>query len=292
MLTKPTDGREVVCHASAWDFGKNDLRIKMCTKVTQEDMLVAHHEQGHLYYDHYYRNQTYLFRTGANDGFHEAIGDTIQLSVLVPSHLYEIGLLDKLDDSYEQLINFQMSVALEKLAFLPFGLLIDKWRWEVFNGKTKTSNMNERWWQMRQLYQGISAPVLRSENDFDPGAKFHVASNVPYMRYFLAHIYQFQFHRALCKIAYGNISLQKCSIFNNKKAGDKYKEMLSSGRSKTWQDALKIIGEESLDASAILDYFEPLKNWLTQQNKEQLCGWCSGNCSLSKLKSKTFLIKH
>jgi len=272
MLTRPAD-RQVVCHASAWDFGNNDLRIKMCTQVNQEDMLVVHHEQGHLYYDHYYRNNTFLYRGGANDGFHEAIGDTIQLSVLPPFHLYQIGLLPNVTNSYEQLINFQMTVALDKIAFLPFGYLIDQWRWSVFNNQTNPSQYNDAWWERRKKYQGISPPNNRTEQSFDPGAKFHVAANVPYMRYFLARIYQFQFHDALCKAA-GQTPVHNCSIYGNKQVGDLFKSMLELGRSVPWQEALfKCTQQSELNAQPIMEYFEPLMDWLKQQNQNKQCGW-------------------
>lgn len=273
MFTKPK-GKDVVCHASAWDVQFNDdLRIKMCINLNQEDLWVIHHELGHDFYFQHYFNLPVIYQAGANDGFHEAIGDTIQLS-MTPGYLHEKGLLDKVENNDKATINGQMKVALEKIAFLPFGLLVDKWRWDVFSGAVKPEQYNQHWWDLKKLYQGVVPPEARAATDFDPGAKFHVASNTPYMRYFLADILQFQFHRALCGKAGFKGPINECSIYNNKDAGAAYSKMLSLGASKPWQDALEqLTGTREMDATAILDYFAPLQKWLEEQNKGQDCGW-------------------
>lgn len=266
MLTKPRD-REVVCHASAWDVDNvSDVRIKMCIKPTTEDFLTIHHELGHIYYDLAYRNQPFLFKNGANDGFHEAIGDTVQLSV-TPEYLKKVGLLTEVPD-VSQDIGVLLNRALEKVAFLPFGYLVDQWRWKVYGGEVKPQDYDKAWWELREKYQGMKRPAPLEANGFDAGAKYHVPADVPYARYFVAHILQFQFQRALCKEAGYTGPLHRCSIFENKKAGAKYQAMLALGTSKPWSQALKTLsGEEKMDASAILDYFAPLKVWLDQQNK-------------------------
>lgn len=273
MLTKPQD-REVVCHASAWDvLFDNDLRIKMCIRPNEEDLITIHHELGHDYYFHAYYKLPILFQAGANDGFHEAIGDAITLSI-TPEYLQKVGILGPVARSQKNLINLQMKRALAKIAFLPFGKLIDQWRWDVFAGKTRPEHYNEAWWNLRRKYQGVDAPVARSEADFDPAAKYHVAANVPYTRYFLAFILQFQFHRALCKAAGFNGPLYECSIYGNKEAGRRLQAMLAMGASKPWPDALEALtGQREMDATAILDYFAPLQAWLKEQNKGQTCGW-------------------
>jgi peptidyl-dipeptidase A len=275
LLTRPRD-REVVCHASAWDVTWNDdLRIKMCIEPTEEDLVTIHHELGHDYYFHYYTKLPVLFQAGANDGFHEGIGDTLALSV-TPAYLKGLGLLDALPQGDKGRLNFQMKMALDKVAFLPFGLLIDKWRWDVFAGKTPKDQYNAAWWALRTKYQGVAPPVPRSESDFDPGAKFHVPASTPYVRYFLARIYQFQFHRALCKAAGHTGPLDTCSIYGNKDAGARLRAMLSLGQSKPWPEALAVLsGERRADASAMLEYFAPLRKWLEEQNKAsgEACGW-------------------
>jgi len=265
MLVKPPD-REVVCHASAWhvDFDR-DVRLKMCVQTNEEDFTVVHHELGHNYYQLAYASQPFLFRDSANDAFHEAIGDTIALSV-TPPYLKQIGLIDKVPDSNADL-GFLLNRALDKVAFLPFGYLVDQWRWKVFSGEIGPNDYNRAWWELREKYQGIAPPVPRSEQDFDAGAKYHVPANVPYARYFLAAILQFQFHRALCREAGFNGPLYQCSIYGNKKAGEKLKSMLSMGLSRPWPEALKAMtGEDKMDATAIIDYFAPLKTWLDEQN--------------------------
>ncbi len=273
LLTKPKD-KDVVCHASAWDVQYNDdLRIKMCINLNQEDLWTIHHELGHDYYFQQYYKLPMLYQGGANDGFHEAIGDTIQLS-MTPEYLKEKGLLDKVVKNDKATINQQMKVALAKISFLPFGLLVDKWRWDVFSGKVGPDDYNKHWWELKLKYQGMLPPSDRAATDFDPGAKFHVASNTPYMRYFLAAVLQFQFHRALCKKAGFTGPLHECSIYNNKAAGEAYKKMLALGASKPWQDALEeLTGQREMDATAILEYFAPLQKWLEEQNKGQKCGW-------------------
>ena len=265
LFTRPQD-REVVCHASAWDIdAKDDVRIKMCININAEDFSVIHHELGHNYYQMAYAPQPFLFQNSANDGLHEAIGDTIALSV-TPEYLKQIGLISKVPDEKSDL-GILMERALEKIAFLPFGYLVDQWRWKVFSGQIKPADYNKSWWELREKYQGLAPPEVRSEKDFDPWAKYHVAANVPYSRYFLAFILQFQLHRALCKEAGVTGPLHRASIYGNKKAGEKLQQMLALGQSKPWPEALKAVtGEDKMDATAILDYFAPLKKWLDEQN--------------------------
>jgi len=265
LFTKPAD-RDVVCHASAWDVdSKDDLRIKMCIQIREEDFRVIHHELGHNFYQRAYNTKPPLFQDSANDGFHEAVGDTIALSV-TPEYLKQIGLIDAVPPASGD-IDYLLQQALEKVAFLPFGLLVDKWRWQVFAGKVKPVEYNKAWWELRRNYQGVVPPVERTEADFDPGAKYHVPGNVPYMRYFLARILQFQFQRALCREAGYSGPLHRCSIYGNKAAGEKLNKMLAMGKSKPWPEALEeLTGEKQMDASALTDYFAPLKAWLDEQN--------------------------
>ncbi|HET9830407.1 MAG TPA: M2 family metallopeptidase [Vicinamibacterales bacterium] len=272
LFVRPQD-RQVVCHASAWDINiVDDVRIKMCIEPTAEDFTTIHHELGHNYYQRAYDMQPVLFRDSANDGFHEAIGDTIALSV-TPEYLVKIGLLSQAPDASRD-IGLLMKRALEKVAFLPFGLLIDQWRWKVFSGEITQDNYNKGWWDLRLKYQGIAPPSPRGEEFFDPGAKYHVPDNTPYTRYFLADILQFQFHRALSKTAGCTLPLHRCSIYDSKAAGDKLNAMLSLGQSKPWPDALEVLtGTKQMDASAIIDYFAPLDTWLDEQLKGAKTGW-------------------
>jgi peptidyl-dipeptidase A len=272
LFLKPKD-RDVVCHASAWDIDSlNDVRLKMCIQITGEDFLTVHHELGHNFYQRAYSKLPPSFRDSANDGFHEAVGDTIALSI-TPEYLVRIGLLDQAPDTSKD-IGLLLHRALEKIAFLPFGLVIDQWRWKVFSGEIPPEKYNQTWWQLRQKYQGIAPPVDRSEADFDPAAKYHVAANVPYMRYFLADILQFQFHRALSQAAGCTGPLNRCSIYGNQAAGARLSAMLEMGQSRPWQDALeKIAGTRQMDATAIRDYFAPLQKWLDEQNKGKPVGW-------------------
>ena len=274
LFVQPKD-RDVVCHASAWDLDNlDDIRIKMCIQKTAEDFSVIHHELGHNFYQRAYKQQPFLFKNSANDGFHEAIGDTIALSI-TPSYLKQIGLLEEVPDASKD-IGLLLKQALDKIAFLPFGLMIDQWRWKVFSGEITPAQYNQAWWDLREKYQGIKAPVERSEADFDPGAKYHVPGNVPYTRYFLAHILQFQFHQALCETAGDKGPVHRCSIYGNQAAGEKLNKMLELGLSKPWPEALKeVTGKEAIDAKAVLDYFAPLKTWLDEQNTaaNRQCGW-------------------
>jgi peptidyl-dipeptidase A len=272
MLTKPLD-HDAVCHASAWDIDfDQDVRLKMCIHGTTDDFQTVHHELGHLYYDLSYKTQPFLFRDSANDGFHEAIGDSIALSI-TPEYLKKIGLIQNVPPPAAD-IPILLRRALEKIAFLPFGLLVDKWRWQVFSGETKPENYNAAWWALRQKYQGIAPAVDRSESDFDPGAKYHIPGNTPYARYFLAAVYQFQFYRAMCREAGYQGPLNRCSVYGSEAAGRKFAAMLAMGKSKPWPEALKqMTGEDKLDASAIVEYFAPLLEWLKEQNKGTRTGW-------------------
>jgi peptidyl-dipeptidase A len=266
LFTKPQD-RAVVCHASAWDLdSQKDVRLKMCIKINDEDFQTIHHELGHNYYQMAYAPQPPLYQNSANDGFHEAIGDAIALSV-TPEYLKKIGLITAVPPESAD-IGLLMKLALDKVAFLPFGYMVDQWRWKVFSGEVGPGDYNKAWWELRQKYQNIAPPAQRSESDFDAGAKYHVAANVPYARYFLADILQFQFHRAMCREAGYKGPLNRCSIYDNKQVGEKLKKMLEMGQSRPWPEALKALtGEEKMDATAILDYFAPLKTWLDEQNK-------------------------
>ncbi len=273
LFSKPRD-RDVVCHASAWDLTyEGDLRIKMCIKQNEEDLKTIHHELGHNYYFKAYDTLPVIFQAGANDGFHEAIGDTMVLS-MTPGYLKQIGLLERLPQDEKGLINVQMKQALSGIAFLPFGKLIDQWRWDVFSGKVEPADYNSSWWALREKYQGVAAPVPRSEDDFDPGAKYHVPANVPYTRYFLARVLQYQFLEALCRAAGFQGPLHECSIYGSSAAGERLEAMLALGASRPWQDALEALtGSREMDASAILEYYAPLQKWLQQQNQGKTCGW-------------------
>jgi peptidyl-dipeptidase A len=272
LFTKPRD-RDVICHASAWDVdNEDDLRIKMCIEANDEDFNTIHHELGHNFYQRAYKQQPVILRDSANDGFHEAIGDTIALSV-TPEYLVKIGLLDTAPDASRD-IGLLMSRALEKVAFLPFGLLIDQWRWKVFSGEVTPENYNKAWWDLRLKYQGVAPVTPRGEEFFDPGAKYHVPGNVPYTRYFLAHILQFQFHRELSEIAGCKTALHRCSIYESKDAGQRLNAMLAMGQSRPWPEALETLtGSKQMDATAIIDYFKPLKDWLDEQVKGKPVGW-------------------
>jgi peptidyl-dipeptidase A len=272
LFTKPAD-RDVVCHASAWDLdNEQDLRIKMCIEITAEDFNTVHHELGHNYYQRAYRRQPFLFRNSANDGFHEALGDTVALSI-TPAYLKQIGLLDR-DPAPGSDTAFLLRMALDKVAFLPFGLLIDQWRWKVFSGEITPADYNRTWWDLKRKYQGVVAPAPRSEADFDPGAKYHVAANVPYTRYFLADVLQFQFHRALLRETGYSGPPHRGSIYGNKAAGTKLEAMMALGQSRPWPEALQAMtGETRADASAMMEYFAPLKAWLDEQNRGRKVGW-------------------
>ncbi|MBX9882071.1 MAG: M2 family metallopeptidase [Sphingomonas sp.] len=274
QIVKPRD-REVICHASAWDIdNKDDLRIKMCTKVNSDDFVTIHHELGHNYYQRAYNAQSFLFKNGANDGFHEAIGDFVALSI-TPQYLVQIGLLDAAKvPSPDKDLGLLLRQAMDKVAFLPFGLLIDKWRWGVFSGAIKPGEMQAGWDKLRLRYQGVVPPVARDETRFDPGAKYHVPAAVPYTRYFLARLLQFQFYEAACRQSGWKGPLHRCSFYGNKQVGERLNAMLALGASKPWPEALKAFtGTSEISGKAMLAYFAPLKTWLDEQNKGKPSGW-------------------
>ena len=274
MITRP-EGREVVCHASAWDLdNKEDVRIKMCTEVNEEDFDTVHHELGHNFYQRAYKDQDFIYKDGAHDGFHEAIGDFIGLSI-TPEYLKQIGLIDESEmppaDADTALL---LNVALKKVAFLPFALTVDGWRWDVLSGKTAPEDYNEAWWAKRLELQGIVPPGERPADAFDPGAKYHIPGNTPYLRYFLSYVMQFQFHKAACEQAGWEGPLHRCSIYNNKDVGERFNAMMEMGASKPWPDALEsFTGTREMDGSAIVEYFDPLMVYLKQENADQSCGW-------------------
>jgi len=273
LLVQPRD-RDVVCHASAWDMNmQGDVRIKQCIEPDEDQLITIHHELGHLFYDLMYNPLPPLFQDAAHDGFHEAIGDTITLA-LTPGHLAKIGLVPPQKPDPRATINAQLKWALDKIVFLPWGKLVDQWRWKVFSGQITSDKYNESWWKLRAYYQGVSAPLPRGEEDFDPGAKYHVPGNVPYTRYFLAYVLQFQFYKALCDAAGYQGPLNECDFYGSREAGRKYMDMLAQGASKPWPETLeKLTGTRQMDASALIEYFGPLLAWLKEQNEGQSCGW-------------------
>ncbi|MES2156716.1 MAG: M2 family metallopeptidase [Pseudomonadota bacterium] len=274
QFIKPRD-RDVVCHASAWDLdNKDDIRVKMCTKVNSTDFVTIHHELGHNYYQRAYNKQPQLYLDGANDGFHEAIGDFVALSI-TPDYLVKIGLLDPAKvPGPDKDIGLLLRQALDKVAFLPFGLLIDKWRWGVFNGTIPADGYEKGWTDLRRQYQGIVPPVSRDETKFDAGGKFHIPGNTPYTRYFLAAILQQQFYQAACKQSGWKGPLHRCSFYGNKDVGAKLNAMMEMGASKPWPDALQAFtGTRDISGKAMTAYFAPLQKWLVNQNKGKSCGW-------------------
>ncbi len=274
LIIQPRD-RQVACHASAWNLdSEEDLRIKMCTRVNADDFVTVHHELGHNFYQRAYNDQDFLFQGGAHDGFHEAIGDFIALSV-TPDYLVQIGLLDPADvpDASADL-GLLMDTALDKIAFLPFAVMMDQWRWRVLRGEIQPENYNEAWWELRESYQGIVPPVERGDAAFDPGSKYHIANNVPYLRYFLSFIMQFQFHEAACEMAGWDGPLHRCSIYGNEEVGARFNAMMEMGASQPWPDALEAFtGTREMDGSAIIAYFQPLMTHLEAQNADRDCGW-------------------
>jgi peptidyl-dipeptidase A len=274
MFTQPRD-RDVVCHASAWpmDLTKPDVRIKMCIKVDEDSLTTIYHELGHVYYYLAYKDLPPIFQSGAHDGFHEAIGDTIVLA-MTPGYLNSIGLVGAATPSKEALINEQLKLAMDRVAVLPWTLLVDRWRWGVFDGSIAPERMNAAWWELRRKYQGVAPAIARTESDFDPGAKYHIPGNTPYTRYFLAAIMQFQFYKALCDASGHTGPLHECTFYGNKEAGKRYWAMLAKGQSQPWPVALKeLTGKEEMDATPIIEYFAPLHAWLKEQNAGKQCGW-------------------
>jgi peptidyl-dipeptidase A len=273
LIERPRD-RDVVCHASAWNLdNEDDIRIKMCTHVNAEDFRTVHHELGHNFYQRAYAGQDMLFRNGAHDGFHEAIGDFVALSV-TPDYLVQIGLLDQdqvPDESAD--LGLMMNLALDKIAFLPFAVMMDQWRWRVFRGEITPDQYNTAWWELREQYQGLMPPVDRPADAFDPGAKYHIANNVPYLRYFLSYILQFQFQQAACDMAGWEGPLNRCTVYGNEEVGRRFNEMLEMGASQPWPDALEAFtGTREMDGSAIIAYFQPQMTDLEEENQGSSCG--------------------
>lgn len=275
MIVRPPASREVVCHASAWDLDdEEDVRIKMCTEVNAEDFYTVHHELGHNYYQRAYKDVDYLYKDGAHDGFHEAIGDFIALSI-TPSYLVDIGLITEDQVPGEDAdISLLMNTALDKIAFLPFAITVDSWRWDVLDGTTPPEDYNTAWWDKRTKYQGIIPPGPRPADAFDPGAKYHIPGNTPYLRYFLSYIMQFQFHKAACEQAGWEGPLHRCSIYGNEEVGSRFNAMMEMGASEPWPDVLETFtGTREMDGSAIIEYFDPLITWLEEENEGRSCGW-------------------
>jgi len=274
LLTRPRD-RDVVCHASAWDVDNvDDLRVKQCIQINAEHFQTIHHELGHNFYQRAYNQQPFLYRNGAHDGFHEAIGDFVALNI-TPEYLTEIGLLrrNQIPPASAD-VSLLMERALEKISFVPFALTMDQWRWQVFDGRITPDRYNAAWWELRQRYQGIRPPNTRTEEHFDPGAKYHIANNVPYLRYFLSYVLQFQFYEAACRQAGWEGPLHRCTVYGNREVGERFARMLEMGQSHPWPDALEAFtGTRQMDGGAMARYFQPLMAYMQEQNEDEECGW-------------------
>ncbi|GGE36483.1 peptidase M2 [Marinicauda pacifica] len=272
MIVQPDD-RDVVCHASAWNVDNvDDIRIKMCTEINAEDFRTVHHELGHNYYQRAYNGQDFLFRNGAHDGFHEAIGDFIALSI-TPEYLQQLELIEQVPSADADL-GLLLDTALDKIAFLPFALTVDQWRWSVLRGDITPDGYNQGWWDLRTANQGIVPPGPRPDDAFDPGAKYHIPGNTPYLRYFLSYILQFQFHEAACEMIGWEGPLHRCSVYGNEEVGERFNAMMEMGQSQPWPEALEAFaGTREMDGSAIISYFEPLMSYLDEQNQGRECGW-------------------
>jgi len=276
LFVKPQD-HNVVCHASAWDIDSeiNDLRIKMCIERNAEDFSVIHHELGHIFYYQAYSHLPDIFQSGANDGFHEAVGDLLTLSI-TPDYLKKIDMVSEEEarQANADPISLLMQQALDGVVSVPWTLMLDKWRAKVFTGETSSEELNNSWWELREFYQGIGAPADRGADAFDPGAKYHIPGNTPYTRYYLAKILQYQFHESLCTQMGFEGPLHECSIYDNELAGAKLRAMLALGQSQDWQTALEALtGTRELSGKSMLNYYQPLKDWLDIQNAERTCGW-------------------
>ena len=276
LFIKPQD-HNVVCHASAWDLDSdaNDLRVKMCIERNAEDFSTIHHELGHIFYYQAYSQQPSIFQRGANDGFHEAVGDLLTLSI-TPDYYHKIGMITEAEaiNAKSDPISLLMQQALDGVVSVPWTLMLDKWRAGVFSGETSEAELNNSWWELREYYQGIKAPRERDADAFDPGAKYHIPGNTPYTRYYLAKILQYQFHESLCNQIGFEGPLHECSIYNNELAGEQLRAMLSLGQSQEWQVALEALtGTRTLSGKSMLNYYKPLKDWLDVQNASRSCGW-------------------
>lgn len=237
--------------------------IKQCTRVNMDDLFTVFHEMGHIYYFLQYRDQPHIFRDGANPGFHEAIGDTFALSASTPKYLESVGLLKDYVRDEETKINELYGQALTKIVFLPFAYSLDQYRWALFRGQVPSDEYNCRFWQMRVQASGITPPVQRYKEDFDPPAKYHVSGDVEYLRYtffrnfssifygcwdilieinwfsrfflpntrsyVLSFILQFQFHKGACVLAgeydpnNSSSVLSDCDISGSANAGNAMK---------------------------------------------------------------------
>ena len=275
LFVKPRD-RDVTCHASAWNLdSEEDLRIKMCIQKNEEDFVTIHHELGHIFYYQAYNHLPSIYESGANDGFHEAVGDLLSLSI-TPAYLKELGYINEEQylDAISDPISLLMKQALEGIVVIPWTLILDKWRSQVFSGDVEADQLNNLWWELRESYQGVKAPIARDYDAFDPGAKYHIPGNTPYTRYYLARIMQYQFHESLCNDIGFDGPLHECTIYNNPEAGEKLKSMLALGSSVPWQDAFEeLTGVRELSGESIINYYSPLKEWLDEKNEGRQCGW-------------------
>lgn len=262
------------CAASTWNLDlAGDVRVQLCLGQTEGDFLTAAHELGHAHYERAYRDLPAWLQDGANDAFHEAVGDIAMLA-MTPRWLHSAGLAAAPGHDHHARINAQMRIALARLPRLAAALALEHWRWGVFAGRIPAAQDNRAWWTLKARYQGVGPAEPRPADGFDVGAKYHVAAYRPYLRYFLAGVLQFQFHQALCAAAGQHGPLSDCEIAGDRRAGQHLQAMLASGARQPWPQTLQAFtGHDDFDAGPLLDYFAPLAQWLAEQNRGQDCLW-------------------
>ncbi len=274
LFDKPSD-RTVACSGSAAIVGDpTDVRLKMCVGNNALDFSTVHHEVGHAVYALAYQEQPYLFRGAANDAFHEAVADLGALSI-TPAYLQAIGIITPAEAlGADQDLGLLLRMALQRVTFLPFSLIVDRWRWQVYAGAVPPAQYDATWWSLVAQYQGLMPGETRPEGSFDIAALPHITSDISYIRYFYAYLIEFQLFKAACDAAGWTGPLHRCSLYGNAAAGAHLRPMLAMGASRPGADALEAgTGARRVSAEGLLAYFAPLRAYLDAQNQERQCGW-------------------
>lgn len=256
-------------HASAWhmDLDKS-VQTLMSITANASWYETVHHEYGHIYYYLAYSNPQvpYLLREGANRAYHEALGSMFGLAAMQKPFAAGLGLVDpnsSMDDMKQLLKD-----ALNYVVFIPWSTgTMSVFENELYSKNLPSDQWNKRWWEIVKQYQGIVPPTERGEDFCDPATKTHINDDAAqYYDYALSYILLFQLHDHISK----NILKQDVhatNYFGNKEIGKFILEIMEPGSSVDWRKLLKDKTGEDLSAKAMLEYFQPLMEWLKKENE-------------------------
>ncbi len=256
-------------HASAWhmDLG-SDMRSLMSVETNREWWETTLHELGHIYYYQSYtrREVPLMLRGGANRAYHEGIGSLMGLASLQRSFLVNQGLAPE-DAEVDQVAQL-LQEALNYVVFIPFSAgAMTRFEHALYVEDLSPDRFNAKWWELVRLYQGVAPPAPRGEFYADALTKTHI-NNDPgqYYDYALSNALLFQLHNHIAQNILGQ-DPHDTDYWGSEEVGKFLYELMAPGASRPWREVLQETTGQQLNAQAMIEYFQPLYEWLVQQNR-------------------------